>query len=77
MNKVLGGFVSVYHGLAVRPHRAEANHLTEEAKVRGPGATFELAVRRLDLWRSVHMRGRKGQKQRAWVFAVVENFVYV
>jgi hypothetical protein len=77
MNKVLEGSVSVYHALAVRSHHAEANHLTEEAKVREPGVIFELAVKRLDLWQSVYMRGRKGQKRRAWVFVVVENLVYV
>lgn len=34
MNKVLVAFVSVYHGQAVKSHRAEASRLMEEAKVK-------------------------------------------
>jgi len=48
MNKVLVGFVSVYHGLAAKSHRAEASRLMEEGKEGEPEVTFGLAVRALD-----------------------------
>jgi hypothetical protein len=41
MNKVLVGFVSVYRGLAVKSHRAEASRLMEEAKM-NPGINLGL-----------------------------------
>jgi len=48
MNKVLVGFVSVYHGLAAKSHHAEASRLMEEGKEREPGVIFGLVGRALD-----------------------------
>ena len=48
MNKVLVGFVFVYHGLAAKSHRAEASRLMEEGKERESGVSCGLAVRALD-----------------------------
>jgi hypothetical protein len=40
MNKVLVGFVSVYHGPAGKSHRGEANRLMEVAKMKKPQVNF-------------------------------------